>query len=170
MRRSARHPPDRRPLTLAARLRGPRRPPLPRRPQSSPAKPPLYFLDARQDHGARDRCLGPDPDDELQPRDDPASCRIVPAHPRQGAWPVPDPRVLPVATSVERSMAMAGCVRAPARSFDLGAGAVRHSRSSGGIVMIDTMDVSTPVTRGELREEISSFEIRLGARPCTGSA
>jgi hypothetical protein len=39
-----------------------------------------------------------------------------------------------------------------------------RSRSRGGIVIGDAIDMSSPVTRGELREELAQLEIRLEAK------
>src|SRR4051812_2618374 len=56
---------------------------------------------------------------------------------------------------------MLECVHDQCRWLAIVARSASRSRSRGGIVMIDATDMSTPVTRGELRAELAEFEVRL---------
>src|SRR5512140_2481469 len=56
--------------------------------------------------------------------------------------------------------AMLGRVHDKCRQRAIVARSASRSRSRGGMVMIDSTDMSAPVTRGELRAELAEFEIR----------
>jgi hypothetical protein len=55
----------------------------------------------------------------------------------------------------------ARCTRGNARKRAFATSATFRSRSPGGTMTVDATDMSTPVTRGELKEELANFELRL---------
>src|SRR4051812_43163219 len=94
-------------------------------------------------------------------RDSCCIARNVASSDRIRSVPHGHPMVCATTASAETRSATLERVHDKVRRLAIVARSASRSRSTGGTVMIDATDMSTPVTRGELRAELEQFEIRL---------